>query len=152
MRYPVLFVHAPSQAGKSEWAVALFKNPLCVEIGAKRMWPARMKTLDRSVHDGVFLDDIRDLRFLEENQEKLQGKYNRQVELFNTPGGELVVTLDLFWLPMVFTINNGARNADLLKTSDFRKRRANVHVLSFSGRPSEEPPSTSLLDLPGAEA
>ena len=80
MRYPVLLVHAPSYACKSEWAVSFFKNLLYVEIGAPCMWPASMKKLDRSVHDGLVLDDVRDLRFLEENQEKLQGKYNRPVE------------------------------------------------------------------------
>ena len=144
MLYPVLLVHAPSYAGKSEWAVSLFKKPLYVEIGAQCMWPARMKKLDRSVHDGLVLDDLRDLRFLEENQEKLQGKYNRPVELFNTPGGELAVTLDLFRLPMVFTINNTTKNCGLLQTSDFLKKRANVRVLSFSGRPGETPPSETL--------
>ena len=144
MRYPVLLVHAPSFAGKSEWAVSLFKNPLYVEIGAQCLWPARMKKLDRSVHDGLVLDDLRDLRFLEENQEKLQGKYNRPVELFNTPGGELAVTLDLFRLPMVFTVNNDTKNLGLLKTSDFLTKRANVRVLSFSGRPGEAPPSENL--------
>ena len=144
MRYPVLLAHAPSFAGKSEWAVSLFKKPLYVEIGSANMWPARMKKLDRSVHDGLVLDDLRDLRFLEDNQEKLQGKYNRPVELFNTPGGELAVTLDLFRLPMVFTINNDTKNLGLLKTSDFLKKRRNVCVLSFSGRPGECPPSQSL--------
>ena len=146
MRYPVLLVHAPSYAGKSEWAVSLFKKPLYVEIGAQCMWPARMKKLDRSVHDGIVLDDLRDLRFLEDQQEKLQGKYNRPVELFNTPGGELAVTLDLYRLPMVFTINNDTKNLDLLKTSDFLKKRTNVRVLSFSGRPGESPPSEILLE------
>ena len=38
MRYPVLLVHAPSHAGKSEWAVSLFRKPLYVEIGASCMW------------------------------------------------------------------------------------------------------------------
>jgi hypothetical protein len=132
LRYPVLLVHAPSFAGKSEWAVSLFKCPLYVEIGCRSIWPAGMKKLDRSMHDGLVLDDVRDLRFLEENQEKLQGKYNRPVELFTTPGGELAVTLDLFRLPMVFTINNDTKNLGLLKTSDFLKRRGNVCLLSFS--------------------
>ena len=144
MRYPILVVHAPSFAGKSEWAVSLFEKPLYVEIGAKNMWPSAMKKLDRSVHDGLVLDDLRDLRFLEENQEKLQGKYNRPVELFNTPGGELAVTLDLFRLPMVFTINNDTKNLGLLETSDFLNKRANVRVLSFTGRPGVSPPSETL--------
>ena len=88
LRYPVLLVHAPSYAGKSEWAVSLFKNALYLELGASGLWPAGMKKLSRDVHDGLVLDDLRDLEFLAANREKLQGKYNRPVELFNTPGGE----------------------------------------------------------------
>ena len=151
MRYPVLLVHAPSRAGKSEWAVSLFQKPLYVEIGVKNMWPARMKKLDREVHDGLVLDDLRDLAFLEANQEKLQGKYNRPVELFNTPGGELAVTLDLYRLPMVFTINDDTKNLSLLQTSDFMSLRENVRVLNFSGRPSSSPPSETLPGRPGPE-
>ena len=135
-------------AGKSEWAVSVFQKPLYVEIGAQGMWPARMKTLHRSVHDGLVLDDLRDLRFLEDDQEKLQGKYNRPVELFNPPGGELAVTLDLYKLPMVFTINNDTRNLQLLQASDFLRDRRNVRVLSFSGRPGESPPSDTVPHPP----
>ena len=144
LRYPVLVVHAPSYAGKSEWAVSLFQNPLYVEIGASGMWPAGMKKLDREVHDGVVLDDLRDLDFLARNQEKLQGKYNRPVELFNTPGGELTVTLDLYRLPMVFTVNDSTANLAYLLTHDFCKRRENVRLLCFSGRPGECTPSATL--------
>ena len=71
MRYPVLLVHAPSYAGKSEFAVSLFKKPLYLEIGASGLWPPGMKQLDRSTHDGLVLDDLRDLEFIHANQEKL---------------------------------------------------------------------------------
>ena len=144
LRYTVLVVHAPSYAGKSEWAVSLFKKPLYVEVGASGLWPASMKKLDRDVHDGLVLDDVRDLKFLVDNQEKLQGKYNRPVELFTTPGGELSVTLDLFRLPIVFTINNSTRNLDFLETDDFCKKRENVTLLCFSGRPGECVPTDRL--------
>ena len=144
LRYPVLVVHAPSRAGKSEWAASLFKSPLYLEVGASGMWPAGMKKLDRNLHDGLVLDDVRDLDFLARNQEKLQGKYNRLVELFNTPGGELAVSLDLFRLPMVFTINDSTENLEHLRTHDFCKRRENVRLLCFSGRPGECAVSESL--------
>ena len=140
LRYPILLVHAPSFAGKSEWAVSLFTSPLYLEIGAASMWPAGMKKLDRTRHDGLVLDDLRDLDFLAKNQEKLQGKYNRPVELFNTPGGELAITIDLYRLPMVFTINNSTANLDLLNTHDFCSKSDNVWVFSFSGRPGDSPP------------
>ena len=103
-----------------------------------------MKKLDRSIHDGFFLNDLRDVEFLVRNQEKLQGKYNRPVELFTTPGGELAVTLDLYRLPMVFTINDSTVNLSLLETNDFCKRRENVTLLSFSGRPGECVPRGTL--------
>ena len=43
---------------KSEWAVSLFKKLLYLEIGASGMWLAGMKKLDRSLHDGLVLDDL----------------------------------------------------------------------------------------------
>ena len=144
MRYPVLLVHAPSYAGKSEWAVSLFKQPLYLEIGASGLWPPGMKLLDRTVHDGLVLDDLRDLHFLHENQEKLQGKYNRPVTLFNTPGGELACTVDLYRLPIVFTVNNSTKNLEYLLTHDFCKRRENVRLLCFRGRPGHSLVTESL--------
>ena len=137
MHYPVLVVHAPSFAGKSEWAVSLFKRPLYLEIGAQGLWPPGMKQLDRAVHDGLVLDDLRDLHFIHANQEKLQGKYNRPVTLFNTPGGELACTVDLYRLPIIFTVNDSTEHLEYLVTHDFCKRRERVRLLSFRGRPGE---------------
>ena len=137
MRYPVLLVHAPSYAGKSEWAVSLFKKPLYLEIGASGLWPPGMKQLDRAVHDGLVLDDLRDLKFLHDNQEKLQGKYNRPVTLFNTPGGELACTIDLYRLPIIFTVNNSTKNLDYLVAHDFCSKKENVRLLCFRGRPGQ---------------
>ena len=130
--------------GKSKWAVSLFKTPVYLEIGAAGLWPAGIKKPDRSRHDGLVLDDLRDLQLICRNQEKLQGKYNRPVELFNTPGGEPAVTLDSFRLPIVFTINDSTSNLDLLQTHDFCSKRENVRVLSFSGRPGESAPASGL--------
>ena len=144
MRYPVLLVHAPSYAGKSEWAVSLFKKPLYLEIGSLGLWPPGMKQLDREVHDGLVLDDLRDLDFLHANQEKLQGKYNRPVTLFNTPGGELACTVDLYRLPILFTVNNSTKNLDYLNTHDFCSKRENVRLLCFRGRPGASLVTESL--------
>ena len=68
---------------------------------------AGTKKLDHSCDDGLVLDDLRDLDVIGHSQEKLQVKYNRPIELFNTSGGELAVTLDLFKLPVLIT--TGAR-------------------------------------------
>ena len=79
-----------------------------------------------------------------ENQEKLQSKYNRPIELFNTPGGDLAMTLDLYRLPIFFAVNNSTRNLDYLTTDDFCTKRENVRLLSFPGRPGECEPSILL--------
>ena len=57
--------------------------------------------------------------------------------LFNTPGGELACTVDPYRLPIVFTVNNNTNNLNYLKTHDFCKRRENVRLLCFRGRPGE---------------
>ena len=122
-------------SGSSPQSFSIFKSPVYLEIGALGLWPPGMKQLDRNVHDGLVLDDLRDLHFLHTNQEKLQGKYNRVVTLFNTPGGELACGADLFKLPIVFTVNNSTKNLDYLRTHDFCSKRENVRVLCFRGRP-----------------
>ena len=98
------------------------------------------------MHDGLVLDDLRDVEFLGYHQEKLQGKYNRPVELFNASGGELTVTLDLYRLPMVFTVNDTTKNLAYLETHGFCKLRENVRLLCFSGRPGDCVPSDTLPD------
>ena len=65
------------------------------------------------------------------------GKYNRPATLFNTPGGELAFTVDLYRLPIVFTVNNSTLNLDYLRTHDFCKKKENVHLLCFRGRPGQ---------------
>lgn len=84
LRYPVLLVHAPSHTGKTEWASSLFRRPLELKVGSLPHFPEGMRRFQRTVHDGVVLDDVRDLQFVVEHQEKLQGKYNSLVEFAST--------------------------------------------------------------------
>ena len=144
LRYPILLVHAPSHCGKTEWAESLFKNPLKLLVGPLLHFPAATQRLDRTKHDALILDDVRDLAFLSENQEKLQGKYSGTVELASTPSGQFAYEVDLFRLPVVVTVNDSTKNLDFLNSHDFVGNTANVRVLSFSGRPGEAPPSTSV--------
>ena len=88
LRYPVLLVHAPSHTGKTEWASSLFTKPLELKVGSLTHFPEGMRRFERSVHDGVVLDDVRDLQFLVEHQEKLQGKYNSLVEFASTAASD----------------------------------------------------------------
>lgn len=145
LRYPLLLVHAPSRAGKTEWAESLFRNPLTVEVGGLDHFPDGLRELDRSKHDGLVLDDVRDLAFLSLNQGKLQGKYRRKVEFASTPGGQCAFTKDMFRLPIAVTVNNDTKNLDFLTTNDFLSHPDNVHLLSFPGRPGTAPPSRTLL-------
>lgn len=47
-----------------------------------------MRQFDRSLHDSLVLDDLRDFAFCVKHQEKLQGKVDKAVELASTPGGK----------------------------------------------------------------
>jgi hypothetical protein len=145
LRYPVLLVHGPSRCGKTEWAKSLFAKPLVLQIGWLTQFPDTMRKLNRKIHDSLILDDLRDLAFLSDHQEKLQGKYDAVVEFGTTPGGQCAFKRDLFRLPIIATINNSTRNLDFLRTNDFLNKPENVQLLSFRGRPGEEPPSDTLV-------
>ena len=149
LRYPLLLVHAPSFTGKTEWAESLFKNPLKLQVGTLTHFPEGARKLDRGKHDGLVLDDLRDLQFLSEHQDKLQGKYNGVVEMGTTPSGQYAYEKDFHRLPVVATFNNDTKNLQFLREGghDFLSKRANVWVLSFTGRPGTAPPSDSLPEL-----
>ena len=73
-RYPFLLLLGPSRSRKTEFANSLFKAPLELKVGNLQQFPDGMRAFSRKKHDAVILDDCRDLRFLVEHQEKLQGK------------------------------------------------------------------------------
>ena len=75
-------------SGKTEFAHSLFQNALELKIGPLLYFPDKLRSFDRKLHDGIILDDVRDLSFLTENQDKIQGKYNTQLEFGTTPGGQ----------------------------------------------------------------
>ena len=79
LRYPLLVVHAPSYCGKTEWAHSLFKRPLELKVGTLQHFPEAMRRFDREKFDGLVLDDVRDLTFLGDHQEKLQGMLGHAV-------------------------------------------------------------------------
>ena len=58
------------------------------------------------------LDDVRDLRFLTENQDKIQGKYNVELEFGVTPGGQCKYEKYLFRIPIVATLNYSTLNLE----------------------------------------
>ena len=87
----------------------------------------------RKLHDGLVLDDVRDLRFLTENQDKIQGKYNVELEFGITPGGQCNYQKYLFRVPIVATINYSTLNLEFLETHDWLSKAGNRVVVNFRG-------------------
>ena len=141
-RYPILLVHAPSPKGKTMWACSLFSRPLKVQVGSLEFFPNELRALNRKIHDGLVLDDVRDLKLLANNQEKIQA--TGIVEFASTPGGQCSYKRDLYRLPIAVTVNISTHNLQMLQEHDFLSSREHVRVLSFSGRPGEAPPRDTL--------
>lgn len=131
LRYPVLIVQGPSQTGKTEWVKSLFKEPLELKVGCLEVFPEGMRAFDRKTHDGIILDDVRDLNFIAEHQDKLQGKYDARVEFATTPGGTCAYSKYLFAVPVAITINNSTRNCDFLETHDWLSSDRNRVLVQF---------------------
>ena len=131
LRYPILLVLGPSRAGKTEWAKSLFSKPLELKIGTLQFFPDAMRHFQRDVYDGLVLDDLRDLQFLVDHQEKLQGKYDSLVEFGSTAGGTCAYHVDLFGIPVVATANFSTKNLEFLETHDWLANPGNrvlVHL------------------------
>ena len=75
LRYPLLVVLGPSRSGKTEWAQSLFRNPLKVQVGGLEHFPESMRAFDRAKNDGLVLDDLRDLHFLVDHQDKVRMRH-----------------------------------------------------------------------------
>ena len=131
LRYPVLIVLGRSGSGKTEWAKSLFKEPLVLRIGSLEHFPDGMRAFDRKRHDGVVLDDLRDLLFLHHHQDKVQGKYDSEVEFGSTQGGTCAYYKDLFAIPFVATVNYSTLNLDALDSHDFLSLPANRVVVHW---------------------
>ena len=82
-------------------------------------------------HDGLILDDVRDLHFVVDNQEKLQGKYDCLVEFGSTAGGTCAYHLDLFGIPVVATINFSTKNLQFLDAHDWLANPGNRVLVHF---------------------
>ena len=136
-RYPFLVVLAPSRAGKTEWAKSLFEHPLVMEVGDLEHFPDTMREFKRDAHDGIVLDDLRDMYFLVRHQEKLQGKVDVVSEFASTPSGTYSYTKWLWKVPIVITANYTTRNLDLLKENDFLANPGNRVVVERTAPPQK---------------
>jgi len=131
LRYPLLVVLGRSHTGKTEWVKSLFQNPLELKVGCLEVFPEGMRSFERGKHDGIILDDVRDLAFLAAHQEKLQGKYDSRVEFATTPGGTCAFTKYLFAIPLAVTVNYSTSNLDFLETHDWLSHQGNRVVIKF---------------------
>ena len=134
-RYPFLIVLAKSRAGKTEWAKSLFERPLVLQVGDLEHFPDGMRNFNRTFHDGIVLDDMRDFYFCVRHQEKLQGKVDTEVEFAFTPSGNCAYSKWLWKAPIIVTANDTTRNRDLLKENDFLANGDNRVLVERSAPP-----------------
>ena len=78
-------------------------------------------------------DDLRDLVWITDHQDKLQGKYNSVLEFGTTPGGQCVYYKYLFNAPMVVTCNFDTENLGILDTHDWLGKPQNRVVVLWQG-------------------
>ena len=84
-----------------------------------------MRSFRRKYHDGLVLDDLRDMYFLIRHQEKVQGKVDVESEFASTPSGNYAYSKWLWKVPVVVTANYTTRNLDLLRDNDFLANEGN---------------------------
>lgn len=131
LRYPLLVVLGPSGSGKTEWAKSLFTKPLELKVGSLTTFPDGMRAFNRHVHDGVILDDVRDMAYITDNQDKLQGKYDAHVEFATTQGGTCAYKKYLFATPIVVTANYSTVNLAFLQSHDWLGKDLNRVVVEW---------------------
>ena len=129
-----MVVLGESHTGKTEWAKSLFQQPLELKIKNLTHFPDRLREFRRGYHDALILDDVRDLNFLVQHQDVLQGKYDAHLEFASTPGGQCNFKKWLFCVPMVATCNYTTKNLGLLEADDFLGKSANRVVAQYPPR------------------
>ena len=143
-----MIVLGPSFFGKTDWVLSLFTNPLLLVIGTKNQFPALTRTFRREEHDGIVLDDVRDLQFLLDNQDKLQGKYNAIAEFGTTPSDEYAYHHYLNGVPIAVTVNKDTKNLEFLQPgkSDWlgqEENRVFIELKEKTYGPPEAAPTAS---------
>ena len=150
LRYPILIIMGPSFTGKTELAKSLFRIPLELKIGALMHFPNAMRRFCRRTHDGIVLDDVRDLAFITEHQHIFQGKYDTMVEFGSSPCGGSVYEKYLFKIPFVATVNRSTLNKEFLDSHDWLGKPENRILFELNEVPWDEPCIRSTVSLPFA--
>ena len=118
--------------------MSLFNAPLKVQIGNLTHFPDTMRKFQRGHHDGIVVDDVRNLSFVIQHQEKFQGKYSEAVEFGASPCGQSAYQRYLFKIPMVVTINFTTSGRELLHEDDFLGNAKNRILFELSEPPFME--------------
>lgn len=151
LRYAICIIFGPSRSGKTELGKSWFKSPLDMKVGQLvDSMPAKMRQLDRAVHDGLVFDDVRDLEWVVQHQHALQGKPGDEVWFAETQGGTRAYSKNMFQLPIVVTINKSTKNLDYLDSHDFLGHADNRVVLRLTRKPWDEEGAGAGLDGAGA--
>ena len=140
LRYSLMLVRGFSRSGKTELGKSWFRNPLTLKIGhLLTVFPAKMRIYNRRFHDGIVLDDLRDLQFLVNFQHVFQGKPDEEVGFAeNTSGGTCAYSKLVFATPFVATFNDSVANEELLQTDDFLSKDDNRVILRLTEKPFED--------------
>lgn len=140
LRYAIMLVRGFSRSGKTELAKSWFRNPLKLKVGhLVDVFPAKMRSYNRRFHDGVVLDDVRNLRFLVNFQHVFQGKPDEEVGFSeNTAGGSCAYSKLVFATPFVATFNDSVENEALLETDDFLSKPENRVILRLTESPFQD--------------
>ena len=96
-----------------------------------------MVKFSRRRHEGIVLDDVRDLEFLAQHQHALQGKYDAEVEFASTPGHKCAFFKYLYKVPIVATINDSTLNLGYLEDHDFLGKAENRVLFHLTENPFE---------------
>ena len=91
------------------------------------------------VHDGLVLDDVRDLEFVTNNQHCLQGKYDAAVEFASTAGGTCA------YQKYALRAKARGRGLEAHRMQDLARVRAHMGKLWMPTKPKPWPPSRPTL-------
>lgn len=112
--------------------------PLELKIGDLQQFPEKMRSFSRATHDGLVLDDVRDLDFVVNHQDALQGKYDSLVEFGTTPGGQCAFWRDLFATPVVVTVDFSTKHLEYLDKHDWLGDPGNRVLVTYPPPPTAQ--------------
>ena len=81
----------------------LWPAPLVLRIGSSAHWPDTLRTFTRGHHTHIVLDDVRDLAWVGQRQDQVQGVWDEELEFGTTEGGTRAYKKYVYQAPIVVT-------------------------------------------------